>query len=202
MFRTEMAQSTEIGFSLDQSKSEELLAAALSSTDLAEQMAHEAFSHKGGHTWRKFQFMLYGMNLRMMRDGFGLGTVRCAQEWRLRNTVERVEQLYMTKEIVPTEVKTGEEFLVWLKRRIYGHRVNHNALFELFDEDDLSDEELRFFLANYRVNMQRFHLHVAAYSLFVPFEMREELYHNLHDEFGQGDFSKAHPNLENRCRKT
>ncbi|WP_369010364.1 iron-containing redox enzyme family protein [Nostoc sp. CHAB 5836] len=29
----------------------------------------------------------------------------------------------------------------------------------------------------------------------VPFEMREELYHNLYDEFGQGNFSQAHPNL-------
>lgn len=97
MFRTETAQSTEIGFSLDQSNSEELLAAALSSTDLAEQMAHEAFCHRGGQTWRRLQFILYGMNLRLMRDGFGLGTVRCAQKWRLRNTVERVEQLYMER---------------------------------------------------------------------------------------------------------
>lgn len=43
--------------------------------------------------------------------------------------------------------------------------------------------------------MQRLHSHVSAYSLVVPFEMREGLYHNLHDEFGQGKFSKAHPNL-------
>lgn len=109
--------------------------------------------------------------------------------------IERVEQQYLSQEHVPAEIKTAEEFMVWLKQRIYGHRVNHNPLFDLFDQDDLSEEEVRFFLANYRVNMQRFHLHVAAYSLIVPFEMREELYHNLHDEFGQGDFSKAHPNL-------
>jgi len=25
--------------------------------------------------------------------------------------------------------------------------------------------------------------------------MREELYNNLYDEFGQGDFSQTHPNL-------
>ncbi|EEF21959.1 conserved hypothetical protein [Ricinus communis] len=85
--------------------------------------------------------------------------------------------------------------LDWIKTRIYEHRVNHHALFDLFDKDDLTDEEIRYFLSNYRVNMQRFHLHVAAYSLFVPFEMREELYENLYDEFGCGDFNQAHPNL-------
>lgn len=164
-------------------------------SDLAEQMAHDAFCYKSGAAWREIQFMLYNINLRMMRDGFGLGTTRCMQEWSFRNTVERVEQQYLTKETVPTEIKTSVEFLDWLKTRIYGHRVNNNALFELFDSNDLSDEEVRFFLSNYRINMQRFHLHVAAYSLIVPFEMREELYHNLHDEFGQGNFSKAHPNL-------
>ncbi|WP_293213697.1 MULTISPECIES: iron-containing redox enzyme family protein, partial [unclassified Microcoleus] len=57
-------------------------------------------------------------------------------------------------------------------------------------------DNLHFFLTCHKwVNMQRFHLHVAAYSLIVPFEMREELYHNLYDEFGQGNFSLAHPNL-------
>jgi hypothetical protein len=29
----------------------------------------------------------------------------------------------------------------------------------------------------------------------VTFEMREELYENLHDEFGEGNFEDAHPNL-------
>lgn len=176
-------------------KFEELLAAMLSSEDLAEQIAHVAFSEKGGTMWQSVQFMFYDMNIRLMRDGFCLGTERCAKEWQLRNIFERVEKLNLTKEMVPTEIGTVEEYIIWLKRRIYEHRVNHHDLFELFDEDDINDEELRFFLANYRVNMQRFHLHVAAYSLFVPFEMREELYHNLYDEFGQGDFKKAHPNL-------
>lgn len=167
----------------------------LTQAGINEDLVHEAFQNKGGELWKELQFLLFNINLRMMRSGFGLGKAHCEEEWTLRNMIERVEQQYTTQEYVPSELKTAEKFMVWLKERIYSHRVNHSPLFELFDKDDLSAEELRFFLANYRVNMQRFHLHVAAYSLVVPFEMREELYHNLHDEFGQGDFSKAHPNL-------
>lgn len=172
-----------------------LLRVMIANDGFAEGLAHKAFQNKGGAVWRDIQFLLFDINLRMMRDGFGLGTARAEREWVLRNTIERIEQQYLPREQVPAHLNTPEEFLVWLKDRIYKHRVNHSPLFDYFDRDDLTDEELRYFLANYRVNMQRFHLHVAAFSLIVPFEMREELYHNLHDEFGQGDFTKAHPNL-------
>ena len=165
------------------------------STEINEKRVHDAFRNKGDKIWRELQYRLYDMNLRMMKDGFRLGSSHAEKDWAWRNMVERVEQQYQMKDNVPYHIEAPEEFMVWLKQRIAVHRVNHSALFDLFDNDDLSNEELRFFLANYRVNMQRFHMHVAAYSLIVPFEMREELYHNLHDEFGQGDFSKAHPNL-------
>ncbi len=167
----------------------------LDSEMITEQLVHDAFRNKGGEAWRELQCILYDMNMRMMVDGFQLGSEQREKEWALRNMIERVEKVYLKWDEVPEGITDSEEFMVWLKQKIYGHRVNYSALFELFDNDDLSAEELRFFLANYRVNMQRFHLHVAAYSLIVPFEMREELYHNLHDEFGQGDFTKAHPNL-------
>lgn len=172
-----------------------LLKFTATNTNLTEELAHEAFRNKGGKIWKEVQSILFNLNLRMMNEGFALGTTRAENEWAMRNTIERIEQQYQVQEKIPEGITTPEEFLVWLKKKIYDHRVNHSPLFELFDRDDLSDEELRYFLANYRVNMQRFHLHVAAYSLIVPFEMREELYHNLHDEFGQGNFAKAHPNL-------
>jgi hypothetical protein len=162
---------------------------------LLEDLAHEAFQNKGGDLWRELQRLLYTINVRLMDEGFGLGKLRAESDWRIRNVIERVEQLYLSKEEVPKHLTTVEDFYVWLKARIAAHRVNHHALFDYFDRDDVSTEECRYFLSNYRVNMQRFHLHVAAYSLIVPFRMREELYHNLHDEFGQGDFSQAHPNL-------
>lgn len=168
---------------------------SVANMDLVEELAHKAFRNKGGLVWRELQFLLFELNMRVMRKGFGLGSARAELEWALRNAIERVEREYLPRESVPDEVRTNEEFMTWLKERVYGHRVNHNRLFEYFDRDDLSEEELRYFLANYRVNMQRFHLHLAAFSLRAPFEMREELYRNLHDEFGQGDFSKAHPNL-------
>ena len=160
-----------------------------------ENLALEAFQHKGGPAWQKVQFLLFEMNLRLMREGFGLGNPNFLREWKLRHSLERIEQRYLSQEKIPAELTSAEVFMPWLKERISQHRVNHHQLFDLFDRDDLSDEEIRYFLSNYRVNMQRFHLHVAAFSLIVPFEMREELYDNLYDEFGQGDFSQAHPNL-------
>lgn len=160
-----------------------------------ENLAFEAFQSKHGPAWRKIQSLLFDMNLRLMQEGFGLGTPHFLREWEIRHIIERVEQQYLPQEQLSPELTCFEVFMPWLKERISQHRVNHHPLFELFDCDDLSDEEVRYFLANYRVNMQRFHLHVAAFSLIVPFEMREELYHNLHDEFGKGDFAQAHPNL-------
>jgi len=162
---------------------------------LLEDLAHEAFQHPREELWRELQHLLYTINLRLMERGFGLGQLRAESDWRIRNVVERVEQMYLPKEEIPQHLADTETFLVWLKERIAAHRVNSHALFDYFDRDDLTHEEIRYFLSNYRVNMQRFHLHVAAYSLIVPFPMRQELYDNLHDEFGQGDFSQAHPNL-------
>ena len=162
---------------------------------LLEDLAHEAFQNKRGELWRELQHLLYTINVRMMDEGFGLGKLRAESDWRIRHVVERVEQQYLRTEEVPAHLQQREEFLVWLKERIAAHRVNSHQLFDYFDRDDLSQEECRYFLSNYRVNMQRFHLHVAAYSLIVPFEMRQELYDNLYDEFGQGDFAQAHPNL-------
>jgi len=162
---------------------------------MLEDLAHEAFQNKGGDLWRELQRLLYTINVRMLDSGFGLGKARAESDWRIRNVVERVEQQYLPREDVPRHLLNCEDFLVWLKGRIATHRVNSHPLFDLFDRDEISSEECRYFLSNYRVNMQRFHLHVAAYSLIVPFQMRQELYDNLHDEFGQGDFAQAHPNL-------
>src|SRR5215207_10430877 len=167
----------------------------LENSAFLEDLAHEAFQNKGGELWRELQHLLYTINLRLMDEGFGLGKLRAESDWRIRNVVERVEQAYLTKEELPRDFARPEDFIAWLKERIAVHRVNSHPLFDYFDRDDLSQEEIRYFLSNYRVNMQRFHLHVAAYSLIVPFQMRQELYDNLHDEFGQGDFSQAHPNL-------
>jgi hypothetical protein len=160
-----------------------------------ESLAHEGFQNEGSLAWQEIQTLLFDVNLRLMRDGFRLGTPNFMRDWEFRHLIEQIEQRYLPQEYLPAEFAHVDDFMPWLKNRISQHRVNHHPLFGLFDSDDLSDEEVRYFLANYRVNMQRFHLHVAAFSLIVPFEMREELYHNLHDEFGQGDFTQAHPNL-------
>jgi hypothetical protein len=173
----------------------EVLRQYVSDFDQIEQLAVTAFQNKGGEAWQKIQFLLFDLNLRLIREGFGLGTARLPREWEMRNLIEQIEQKFLDLPLLAPELDQVERFMPWLKEQISQHRVNHHPLFTLFDQDDLSDEELRYFLSNYRVNMQRFHLHVAAYSLIVPFPMREELYHNLHDEFGQGDFSQAHPNL-------
>lgn len=164
-----------------------------------EEICEEAYQNKGSRLWGEVQMLLFHMNNKLMDQGYALGSSRAQLEWDLRNVIERTEQKYLVNpHKIPDEFQDGdgEGFLKWLKHDVIEpHGVNHHALFDLFDSDDLSDEDCRFFLSNYRVNMKRFHLHVAAYSLIVPFEMREELYENLHDEFGEGDFSEAHPNL-------
>ncbi|MFT6097626.1 MAG: pyrroloquinoline quinone (PQQ) biosynthesis protein C [Arenicella sp.] len=173
----------------------ESILSSLPSVSHAEQVIREAINDKGGQLWAKLQESLFDMNVRLMKDGFALGTDRAEVEWKFRNLTERLEKEARINEPIPEHLEDPEEFLVWLKGGIAEHRVNHHSLFNYFDNDELTDEEIRYFLSNYRVNMQRFHLHVAAYSLFVPFEMREELYENLHDEFGEGNFDEAHPNL-------
>lgn len=160
-----------------------------------EPILKEAFAEKRGDLWREVQKTLFNLNLKMMQSGFAIGNSRSELEWSIRNIIEKVEVASMSKIRVPESLTEPEDFLSWLKLRIAEHRVNDHELFTYFDNDDLSSEEVRYFLSNYRVNMQRFHMHVAAYSLFVPFQMREELFENLHDEFGQGNFEEAHPNL-------
>ncbi|WP_394847164.1 iron-containing redox enzyme family protein [Pendulispora brunnea] len=167
----------------------------IDNVSMLEDLAHEAFQNKGGELWREIQRLLFTINLRLMDSGFGLGKLRSESDWRIRNVIERVEQAYLPREDVPIELTNYDDFLTWLKGRIALHRVNSHALFDFFDRGDITAEECRYFLSNYRVNMQRFHLHVAAYSLIVPFQMRQELYDNLYDEFGQGNFAQAHPNL-------
>lgn len=195
MLNLNNAQTLSVQSNFAQTNSRKVSKQHIYSTEQVEKLAHEAFQNKGGLAWQKIQFLLFEMNLRLMREGYGLGTARGLRDWQLRHVIEQVEQQYLPQEQLAPELTRVETFMPWLKERISQHRVNHHPLFDLFDSDGLSDEEVRYFLANYRVNMQRFHLHVAAFSLIVPFEMREELYHNLHDEFGQGDFAQAHPNL-------
>ena len=179
----------------DYKTSKVALLQSISNIEFIEDTVHEAFQNKGGPLWGELQLQLFSMNMKLMNNGFALGSKRSEVDWNIRNTIERIEQQYLSKEKIPEGMNDPDEFLAWLKTRISKHRVNQHELFGYFDADDLSDEEVRYFLSNYRVNMQRFHLHVAAYSLFVPFKMREELYDNLYDEFGQGIFDEAHPNL-------
>lgn len=160
-----------------------------------EDVAREAMKNKGGEVWNSLQRSLFEINTRTMTSGFRLGNSSGSVDMLIRSEVEKIEKEYVPIYCAPEGMTDPEELIEWLKLRISEHRVNFHPLFDLFDNDDISKEEMRYFLSNYRVNMQRFHLHVAAYSLIVPFEMREELYENLHDEFGEGDFEKAHPNL-------
>jgi pyrroloquinoline quinone (PQQ) biosynthesis protein C len=165
------------------------------SVQVLEQFAHQAFKNKNSTAWQELQYMLFKMNQHLLQNGHGLGTARSLKEWVIRDTIERVEQQYLPQQQVPKEINNAEVFLPWLKQQIKNHRVNYHPLFLLFDNDDLSDEEIRYFLANHWVYTENFHLHIAAYSLSVPFKMREELFRNIYDEMGRGDFSEAHPNL-------
>ncbi|MCC5617638.1 hypothetical protein LC605_21605 [Nostoc sp. CHAB 5836] len=118
-----------------------------------EVFAHKAFKNKNSTDWRELQFMLFDMNLRLMQNGYRLGTSYSLSEWVIRDTIERIERQYQQQEHISSKLKNLEVFMPWLKERISTHRVNHHPLFVLFDNDDLNSEEIRYFLANYRVNM-------------------------------------------------
>ena len=183
------------GYEILSQHGKSMLLKSLEHVGSLESIVREACASKGSAIWNELQTSLFRLNLKLMNEGFYMGSKRAELEWKIRNIVEEVESGMLPEADIPEHFQDAADFIVWLKGRIYEHRVNHHELFGYFDRDDLSEEEVRYFLSNYRVNMQRFHLHVAAYSLFVPFRMREELYENLHDEFGQGDFEQAHPNL-------
>ncbi|TBR61357.1 hypothetical protein B4U84_11290 [Westiellopsis prolifica IICB1] len=160
-----------------------------------EKFAQQAFKNKNSIDWQQLQYMLYELNQCLLQKGYGLGTSRSFKEWVIRDTIERVEQQYLPPQQLPKEINNTQLFLPWLKQQIQNHRVNYHPLFLLFENDDLSDEEIRYFLANHWVYTQNFHLHIAAYSLYVPFEMRGELFRNIYDEMGRCNFQEAHPNL-------
>jgi pyrroloquinoline quinone (PQQ) biosynthesis protein C len=160
------------------------------------EFSRKAFENKYTSYWYELTQILYQLNLNLMGNGYGLGTNRAYTEWIIRNTIEKTQQEYLQPEEVPEHILNEPLACIdWLKAEGRKHRANQHPLFAWFEDESLTTEELRIFMSNYKVNMERFHLHVAAYSLVVPFETREALYDNLYDEFGQGDFSQAHPNL-------
>jgi pyrroloquinoline quinone (PQQ) biosynthesis protein C len=160
------------------------------------EFSRKAFEDKYGSHWYALTRMLYQLNLNLIENGYGIGTDRAYAEWIVRNTIEKTQQEYLQPEEIPEHILAEPLACIdWLKAEGRKHRANHHPLFDWFEDDSLTTEELRIFLSNYKVNMERFHLHIAAYSLIVPFETRKALYDNLYDEFGQGDFSQAHPNL-------
>ncbi len=118
---------------------------SLTNEMITEQIVHDAFLEKGDKTWREIQYFLYNLNLKMMNEGFKLGNRYAEKEWALRNLIKRIEQQHLKFEKIPEEIKSSQEFITWLKQRIYSHRVNHSPLFDLFDNDDMSTEEIRFF---------------------------------------------------------
>ena len=163
-----------------------------------ETFAHEAFRNKNSYVWQELQLKIFKINQELFQHGHALGTLRSLKNWLIRDTIERVELQYLPNYRVPEQINDVDSFVVFIKDYIRSHRVNNHPLFELFDRDDLTDKDIRYFLSNHWIYTQNFHSHIAAYSLFTPFEMREELFKNIYDELGQGNFAEAHPNLFKR----
>jgi len=162
-----------------------------------ESLAKRAFEADDQVAWTNVQYMLYHWNLEELERktpvmDFGR-TVRQA----LRNVILEVEtrarrtQIHLDCWDDFTPDKAVEE----LKQAATNHRIHQHPLLTTLVERGLSKESVRTFLENYYVNNRVFHLHIAAQSLSTPFELRAELYKNLHDELGAGDPDAAHPLL-------
>lgn len=108
-------------------------------------------------------------------------------DWRVR--MERAPHLACAADFTP------ERALDELAERAKSHRINTHPLLTHMAEHGLPTEIAQLLLSNYYVNNRVFHLHIAAQSLSTPLSMRGEMYENLVDELGNGEFEQAHPNL-------
>ena len=77
---------------------------ALGHIEQIEEIAHEAFQNKGEALWKDFQFTLFSMNMKLLKEGFALGSPRSVSDWNVRNIIERVEQKYFPREETPAEL--------------------------------------------------------------------------------------------------
>ena len=111
-------------------------------------IVREALSNKKSSLWGTLQETLFHLNVKLMSEGFALGTKRGELEWKIRSVVENVENEMLSKAEIPAHLVEPAEFITWLKARIHEHPVNDHELFKFFDKNDLSDEEIRYFLSN------------------------------------------------------
>lgn len=162
-----------------------------------ETLARRAFENGDQDAWESAQYMLYHWNLEELERKTPVYSWGRTVRQALRNAILEVETKERRARIALacwddfTPARAIEE----LRRAAMEHRIHTHPLLVEMNQRGLSKTSVKLFLDNYYVNNRIFHLHIAAQSLSTPFELRAELYKNLHDELGAGDPEAAHPLL-------
>ncbi len=162
-----------------------------------ETLARRAFENGDQDAWESAQYMLYHWNLEELERKtpvYGWGR---AVRQALRNAILEVETKERRARITLAcwDDFAPERAIEELRQAAMDHRIHTHPLLVEMSQRGLSKTSIKLFLDNYYVNNRVFHLHIAAQSLSTPFELRAELYKNLHDELGAGDPEAAHPLL-------
>lgn len=161
------------------------------------ELAERAFAAGTGSVWESVQRILYHWNLEELERTAPVTDYGRAVRQALRNAILRVEERRRRVDLTLECINdfTPERAVAELESIARAHRINAHPLLVRMSQDGLRRDECALFLDNYYVNNRVFHLHIAAQSLSTPFELRAELYQNLHDELGAGTPSEAHPLL-------
>ena len=64
-------------------------------------LVREAISNKKSPLWGALQETLYHLNVKLMSEGFALGTKRGDLEWKIRSVVESAENEMLSKAEIP-----------------------------------------------------------------------------------------------------
>ncbi len=161
------------------------------------ELASRAFEADEPGAWYDVQCILYHWNLEELERKTPVTSYPRAVRQALRNAILRVEEKVRRSTLALDCLSdfSPEAAIVELEKIARGHRINSHPLLNQMEANGLDQDACRLLLDNYYVNNRVFHLHIAAQSLSTPFELRAELYQNLHDELGAGSASEAHPLL-------
>lgn len=162
-----------------------------------ESVARRAFVKNERDAWESVQYMLYHWNLEELERKTPAYSWARSIRQALRNIILEIETAARRAQITLEcwNDFTPERALEELRQAAMSHRIHTHPLLQELEQRGLSKASIKVFLDNYYVNNRVFHLHIAAQSLSTPFELRGELYKNLHDELGAGDPDAAHPLL-------
>lgn len=169
-------------------------------------LADKAFYQRDYSSWEKLQQLLFYWNSEIFNARKEQACFTASVKAVLRNVILKTQYEALAHDS-PIELQCRDTFTTRAAvEEIYAvasnHRMNSHPFLKMMAEDGLSREMARLFIENWNTDSQIFHLYIAMQSLNTPFELRGELYHNLHEELGEGKIENAHPVIYERNYRT